>query len=158
MGRLRSRRGYTITFRTDDLPPVRNHRELSVDDVDGYSVASLIDRYSINSYMLDRGDLPVGNGEIVICIQAERPDEGPSASTVPAAYEAIRQAGARAARSTWFALVQPERSPPFGSDPVVELSRGPPVGRQLVFCRAASRPQPAEQPCGLHLGPGCRCG
>ena len=64
---------YTMTFRTDDLPPVRNHWELPIYDVDGYFAANQIDRYSINSYMLDRGDLHVGNGEIVIRIQADRP-------------------------------------------------------------------------------------
>ena len=45
-----------MTFSADDLPPVRNHWELPIYDADGYFVANEIDRYSLDSYMLDRGE------------------------------------------------------------------------------------------------------
>ena len=64
---------YTMTFRADDLPPVRNHWELPIYDADGYFVANEIDRYALNSYMLDRGKLRIDDGEIVIPIQTQRP-------------------------------------------------------------------------------------
>ena len=61
-----------MTFSADDLPPVRNHWELPIYDADGYFVANEIDRYSLDSYMLDRGELHVADGEIVIPIQTDR--------------------------------------------------------------------------------------
>lgn len=83
---------YTMTFRTDHLPPVRNHWELPIYDADGYFVANQIDRYSVNSYMLDRGELHADNGEIVICIQADRPDGEHQQNWLPAPRTAFRLA------------------------------------------------------------------
>ena len=44
---------------------MRNHWELPIYDADGYFVANEIDRYSLNSYMLDRGELQVEDGRLV---------------------------------------------------------------------------------------------
>ena len=66
---------YTLTFDVDDLPPVRSHWELPIYDADGYFVANSIDRYSLNSYMLDRGDLHISDGKIIIPIQTQQPDD-----------------------------------------------------------------------------------
>jgi hypothetical protein len=64
---------YTMTFPIDALPPVRNHWELPIYDADGFFVANEIDRYSINSYMLDRGDLHVEDRTLTVYVQHQRP-------------------------------------------------------------------------------------
>jgi hypothetical protein len=48
---------YTITFKLDDMPPLSEFWELPIYDEGGYFVDNETDRYSINSFMLDRGDL-----------------------------------------------------------------------------------------------------
>lgn len=64
---------YTLTFDMDDLPPVTEFWELPLYDEGGYFVDNEIDRYSINSYMLERGDLHIADGKVVIYIQREKP-------------------------------------------------------------------------------------
>lgn len=66
---------YTLTFDMDDLPPVTEFWELPLYDEGGYFVDNEIDRYSINSYMLERGDLHVADGKVVISIQHEKPTD-----------------------------------------------------------------------------------
>lgn len=66
---------YTMTFRLDDLPPVTEFWELPLYDQAGYFVDNPIDRYSINSFMLERGDLHTEGGKLVIYIQNERPTD-----------------------------------------------------------------------------------
>ena len=66
---------YTLTFDMNDLPPVTEFWELPLYDEGGYFVDNEIDRYSINSYMLERGDLHVADGKLVIYIQHEKPAE-----------------------------------------------------------------------------------
>jgi hypothetical protein len=66
---------YTLTFDVNDLPPVTEFWELPLYDEGGYFVDNEIDRYSINSYMLERGDLHVADGKLVIYIQHEKPTD-----------------------------------------------------------------------------------
>jgi hypothetical protein len=66
---------YTLTFYINDLPPVTEFWELPLYDQSGYFVDNEIDRYSINSYMLERGDLHVADGRLVIYIQHEKPTD-----------------------------------------------------------------------------------
>ena len=70
-----SQHTYTMTFQADDLPPVRNHWELPIYDTDGYFVANEINRYSLNSYMLDRNELHIDDGTLTIYIQHDRPTD-----------------------------------------------------------------------------------
>jgi hypothetical protein len=66
---------YTMTFRLDDMPPVSEFWELPLYDENGYFYDNAINRYSINSFMLDRGELHAADGKLVIVIQHERPSE-----------------------------------------------------------------------------------
>jgi hypothetical protein len=66
---------YTLTFDVNDLPPVTEFWELPLYDEGGYFIDNEIDRYSINSYMLERGDLHVADGKLVIYIQHEKPTD-----------------------------------------------------------------------------------
>jgi len=66
---------YTITFDLDDLPPVTEFWEVPIYDVQGYFVDNDLGRYSINSYMLEANQLHTENGQLVICVQHERPDD-----------------------------------------------------------------------------------
>ena len=70
---------YTMTFDADNLPPVRNHWELPIYDSDGYFVANEINRYSLNSYMLERGELHVADGQLTIYIQHDKPTDADQA-------------------------------------------------------------------------------
>ena len=65
---------YTMTFDINNLPPVRNHWEIPIYDADGYFVANEINRYSLNSYLLDRGELVATDRQLSICIQHDKPD------------------------------------------------------------------------------------
>jgi hypothetical protein len=64
-----------MTVDADDLPPVCNHWELPIYDSDGYFVANEINRYSLNSYMLDRGELHVDNGQLTVYSQRDKPND-----------------------------------------------------------------------------------
>jgi hypothetical protein len=64
---------YTMTFRLDDMPPVTEFWELPLYDEHGYFYDNPINRYSINSFMLDRGDLHTEGGKLVIHIQHDEP-------------------------------------------------------------------------------------
>jgi hypothetical protein len=64
---------YTITFDLNDMPPVTEFWEIPLYDREGYFVDNPINRYSINSYMLDRGKLHTERGKLVIYIQSDEP-------------------------------------------------------------------------------------
>lgn len=66
---------YTMTFKLDDMPPVTEFRELPIYDQGGYFIDNEINRYSINSFMVDRGDLHTADGRLVIHIQNEKPTD-----------------------------------------------------------------------------------
>jgi hypothetical protein len=64
---------YTLTFDADRLPPVTEFWELPIYDWNGYFADNDIDRYSVNSFMLDSGELEVQGGKLTIYIQHNRP-------------------------------------------------------------------------------------
>lgn len=64
---------YSITFDLDDLPPVTEFWSLPIYDAQGYFVANEINRYTINSFLLDKGLLNTTDGKLVIYVQHERP-------------------------------------------------------------------------------------
>jgi hypothetical protein len=66
---------YTMTFQLADMPPVTEFWELPIYDEGGYFIENEINRYSINSFMLDRGDLHTADGTLVIYIQNEKPTD-----------------------------------------------------------------------------------
>jgi hypothetical protein len=66
---------YTITFDMKDLPPVTEFWEIPIYDRDGYFIDNPINRYSINSYMLQRGKLHAADGKLVIYVQADAPTD-----------------------------------------------------------------------------------
>lgn len=66
---------YTLTFDMDDLPPVSEFWELPIYDSDGYFIDNAIDRYSINSFLLERGGLHVSGNQLTIYIQHDRPSD-----------------------------------------------------------------------------------
>jgi len=64
---------YTMAFKLDDMPPVTEFSELPIYDDGGYFIDNEISRYSINSFMLDHGELHAADGKLVIYIQNEKP-------------------------------------------------------------------------------------
>ena len=66
---------YAMTFRLDDMPPVTEFWELPIYDESGYFIDNPINRYSINSFMLDRGELHTSDGRLVVYIQNQRPTD-----------------------------------------------------------------------------------
>lgn len=66
---------YTITFDMSNLPPVTEFWSIPIYNAQGYFVANEIDRYEINSYMLEHGDLVVEDGKLVIYVQHSKPED-----------------------------------------------------------------------------------
>jgi hypothetical protein len=82
---------YTITFDTNDLPPVTQFWSIPIYNADGYFVANEINRYTINSFMLERGDLVVKDGKLVIPVQHNKPEDPDMAKNwLPAPPETFR--------------------------------------------------------------------
>ena len=59
----------------------------SIYDQGGYFVDNELDRYSINSFMLERGELHTDGGKLVIYIQNERPTDPTQLRNWPPAPE-----------------------------------------------------------------------
>jgi len=88
---LHGSNNYTITFDLDDLPPVTEFWSVPVYNANGYFVANEIDRYEINSYMLENGDLVTKDGKLVIYVQHTRPEDDEAARNwLPAPAEEFR--------------------------------------------------------------------
>ena len=66
---------YTISFDLSDMPPVTEFWELPLYDREGYFYDNPIDRYSLNSYMLDREKLHTEDGKLVIYVQHDEPTD-----------------------------------------------------------------------------------
>ena len=64
---------YTLTFDINDLPPTTEFWSIPVYNKFGYFVRNPINRYTINSYMLEQ--LHVANGKLVIYLQKEMPSD-----------------------------------------------------------------------------------
>jgi hypothetical protein len=66
---------YTLTFDLSDLPPVTEFWEVPLYDREGYLVDNPINRYSLTSYMLQRGKLHTADGKLVIYVQNDAPTD-----------------------------------------------------------------------------------
>jgi hypothetical protein len=66
---------YSMTFETNNLPPVTEFWEIPLYDCEGYFVDNPINRYSINSYMLAGGKLHTTDGKLTIYVQNEEPQD-----------------------------------------------------------------------------------
>lgn len=82
---------YTMTFDMNDLPPVTQFWSIPIYDANGYFVANEINRYTVNSFMLDAGDLVVKDGKLVIYVQNAKPTDSDEAKNwLPAPKEGFR--------------------------------------------------------------------
>ena len=66
---------YTMTFDMDDLPPVTQFWSIPIYNKEGYFVRNPIDRYTINSFMIDQKQLYVADGKLVIYLQKDKPSD-----------------------------------------------------------------------------------
>ena len=66
---------YTMTFDVNNLPPVTQFWSLPIYNKDGYFVSNAIDRYTINSFMIDQKELQVEDGKLVIYLQKDKPSD-----------------------------------------------------------------------------------
>jgi len=57
------------------MPPVTEFWEMPLYDTEGYFHDNPIDRYALNSYMLERGNLHTEDGKLVIYIQHDKPTD-----------------------------------------------------------------------------------
>ena len=82
---------YTLTFDLDNLPPVTQFWSIPLYNAEGYFVANEIDRYTINSFMLDSGLLHTENNKLVVYVQTEKPEDADQAKNwLPAPPEGMR--------------------------------------------------------------------
>lgn len=72
---LDSKNNYTLTFDMDDLPPVSEFWSVPIYDAAGYFVDNEIDRFTINSFMIDQGLFHVEDNKLVIYVQHDKPDD-----------------------------------------------------------------------------------
>jgi hypothetical protein len=66
---------YTMTFDMKDLPPTTQFWSIPVYNSDGYFVHNDIERYTINSFMIDQKQLQTESGKLVIYLQHEKPSD-----------------------------------------------------------------------------------
>lgn len=82
---------YTLTFDMKDLPPVTQFWSIPIYSTEGYFVANEINRYTVNSFMLESGELEAKDGKLVIYIQNEKPTDPEQAKNwLPAAAKGFR--------------------------------------------------------------------
>lgn len=66
---------YTMTFDMNDLPPVTQFWSIPIYNKDGYFVRNPINRYTINSFMIDQKELHVADGKLLIYLQKDKPSD-----------------------------------------------------------------------------------
>ncbi len=67
---------YTLTFNTNNLPPCTEFWSIPIYDKEGYFVHNEIERYTVNSFMYERGDFYVDvQGILTFYLQRERPTD-----------------------------------------------------------------------------------
>lgn len=82
---------YTLTFDMKDLPPVSQFWSIPIYNADGYFVNNEIDRFTINSFMLDQKQLHVEDGKLVIYVQSDKPnDKNQAKNWLPAPKDGFR--------------------------------------------------------------------
>lgn len=72
---LDSKNKYTMTFDMKNLPPVSQFWSIPIYNKDGYFVKNEINRFTINSFMLEKKQLNVENGKLTIYVQNEKPTD-----------------------------------------------------------------------------------
>jgi hypothetical protein len=72
---LDGKNSYTMTFDMNNLPPVTQFWSIPIYNKDGYFFRNPIDRYTINSYMIDQKQLYVADGKLVIYLQKDKPSD-----------------------------------------------------------------------------------
>ncbi|MFH1595440.1 MAG: DUF1254 domain-containing protein [Pseudomonadota bacterium] len=73
---LNGKNRYTLTFDTKNLPPVTEFWSIPIYDIQGYFVDNKIKRYTVNSFMLERGEFSVDkDGRLTFYIQHEEPKD-----------------------------------------------------------------------------------
>lgn len=88
---LKGSSNYTITFDMNDLPPVSEFWELPMYDATGYFIENEINRFSINSFQIDNGELYIEDGKLVIYLQHEKPTDANKAKNwLPTPAEGFR--------------------------------------------------------------------
>lgn len=70
---LNSANRYTLSFDMNDLPPVSQFWSIPIYDKDGYFVNNEINRYTINSFMLEQDKLHIEDGKLIIYVQKDKP-------------------------------------------------------------------------------------
>lgn len=72
--KLNGQHRYTMTFDTKDLPPTTEFWSIPIYDIEGYFIDNEINRYTVNSFMYERGEYFVDDrGMLIFYVQAERP-------------------------------------------------------------------------------------
>jgi len=88
---LNGANNYTMTFDLDNLPPVTQFWSIPIYNADGYFVENELNRYTINSYMLESGQLHTEDNKLVIYVQTEKPaDPDQAKNWLPAPQEGLR--------------------------------------------------------------------
>jgi len=64
---------YTLTFDSNNLPPVTEFWSIPIYDITGYFIPNELNRYTVNSFMYDRGDFYIENNKLVFYIQKNKP-------------------------------------------------------------------------------------
>ena len=73
---LNGKHRYTLTFDTKNLPPVSEFWSIPIYDIQGYFVDNKIKRYTVNSFMYERGEFSVDkDGRLTFYIQHEEPTD-----------------------------------------------------------------------------------
>jgi hypothetical protein len=71
---LNGQKTYTLTFNVNNLPPCTEFWSIPLYDAEGYFIHNEIDRYTVNSFMYERGEFAVDDqGRLTFYIQHERP-------------------------------------------------------------------------------------
>lgn len=88
---LDSKNNYTLTFDMNDLPPVSEFWSVPIYNAAGYFVDNEIDRFTINSFMIDQKLFHVEDGKLVFYVQHEKPSDPKQAKNwLPAPAGAFR--------------------------------------------------------------------
>ncbi len=73
--KLNGRYRYTMTFDTKDLPPTTEFWSIPIYDIQGYFIDNEINRYTVNSFMYERGEFYVDDkGVLTFYVQCDRPE------------------------------------------------------------------------------------
>jgi len=72
---LDSKNKYTLTFDMDDLPPVSQFWSIPIYNAGGYFVDNEINRFTINSFMVNQDVFDVEDGKLVIYVQHDKPSD-----------------------------------------------------------------------------------